>query len=69
MSLEVDNMKQNLGKLDRILRFVFGIWAIQFVLPTLKNELLWWVVLVLALIALLESFTSYCLIGISNKNQ
>jgi len=66
-------MKQNLGKLDRILRFIFGVWAIQFVLPMLKNELLWWIVLVLALIALLESFIGKCrlhnLLKIDLKNQ
>lgn len=69
MPLEVNNMKQNLGKLDRILRFVFGIWLISFVLPTLKNEVLWWVLLILAIWSLLESFISLCPVGICNKNQ
>ncbi len=66
-------MKQNLGKLDRVLRFLFGVWAISWLLPTLKNPLLWWVVLIVAIIALVESFYSYCWIheflGIYNKNQ
>ena len=66
-------MKTNLGKLDRIFRFVLGIWIIQWVLPSVTNTILWWVLVVLALIALLESFIGYCWIhqvcGINTKAQ
>lgn len=66
-------MKQNLGKIDRVLRFLFGVWAISWLLPVIKNTALWWIVLVVAVIALIESFYSYCwlheLFGINNKNQ
>ncbi len=66
-------MKQNLGKLDRILRFLFGVWIVSWVLPTVKTEWLWWVLLVVAVIALLESFLAHCNLhswfGVDNKKQ
>ena len=64
---------QNLGKLDRIFRFVLGVawlgpWAPQF-------QAMWlnWMVFVVAVIALIESFLGWCaghaLLHINNKNQ
>lgn len=66
-------VKQNLGRLDRIFRFVIGVWwisplAISFYTPWL-NALVaivgWWV--------LIESFIGFCpaheWFGINNKNQ
>ena len=66
-------MKQNLGKLDRILRFALAVWwlgpwATQFVTDWVN-----WLVVVVGWIALVESFTGWCwlhrLLGIDNKNQ
>ncbi len=66
-------MKQNLGKLDRIFRFVLAIWwlgpfAPQFMAP--------WANLLITIggvIALLESFIGWCILhdmfGINNKSQ
>lgn len=66
-------MKQNLGWLDRIFRFALGVWLISWVLPVLKGDLLWWLVVVVAAWSLLESFTAYCCLHkwckINNKNQ
>ncbi len=66
-------VKQNLGKTDRVLRFALAFWWLG---PwALRSTLDWvnWIVLVVAWIALLESFTGWCwlhsLFGISNKNQ
>ncbi len=63
-------MKHNLGNVDRVLRFVLGVWLIQLVLPNVQNQIVWWILLLLSLIALLESFVGYCwlhqLFGIKN---
>ena len=64
---------QNLGKLDRIFRFVLGVawlgsWAPQF-------QAMWlnWLVFIIAVIALIESFLGWCglhtLLQLNNKNQ
>jgi len=66
-------MKQNLGRLDRILRFALafwwlGPWALRF-----NTEWINWIIILIAWIALIESFTGWCglhrLLGINNKNQ
>ncbi|MEM3154363.1 MAG: DUF2892 domain-containing protein [Candidatus Woesearchaeota archaeon] len=66
-------VKQNLGKLDRIFRFVLAVWWIgpfapQFMVPWLN-----WLILVVGWIALVESFAGYCwlhdLLRINNRNQ
>ena len=66
-------MKQNLGKVDRILRFLLAFWWLGPFQPQFNIVWLNWVVIVIGLIALLESFTGYCwlhnLFGINNKNQ
>lgn len=66
-------MKQNLGKVDRILRFALAFWWLG---PfALRTDIAWInvVIVVIGVIALLESFTGYCwlhsLFGINNKNQ
>ena len=66
-------VKQNLGKTDRILRFLLAFWWLG---PwALRTNTLWinWVIIVVAWIALIESFTGYCwlhnVLGIHNKNQ
>lgn len=65
-------MKQNLGKLDRIFRLVVAVWWLgpdPFALPFGW----WWIVFVVAWIALIESFVGYCwlhdLFHINNKSQ
>lgn len=66
-------VKQNLGKLDRIFRFILGILWLSPLAP--QFPALWanWVVLILAVIALAESFLGWCflhgLFNVNNKNQ
>lgn len=66
-------MNQNLGTLDRILRFALafwwlGPWAPQYDLPWINL-----IIVVVGWIALVESFWGWCwfhrLFGINNKNQ
>lgn len=66
-------MKQNLGKTDRILRFLLAFWWLG---PwALRFDTAWanWIIIVVGWIALLESFTGYCwfhrVFGINNKSQ
>jgi len=66
-------MKQNLGKVDRILRFILAFWWLG---PwALRTSIEWInvVIVVIGVIALIESFTGYCglhrIFGINNKNQ
>ena len=66
-------MQQNLGKTDRVLRFLLAFWWLG---PwALRTNTAWLnvVIVVVALIALLESFTGYCwlhrVFHINNKNQ
>ena len=63
-------MKHNLGNVDRVLRFLLGVWLIQWVLPNVQNQVFWWILLVLGLISLIESFIGYCwlhtLFGVKN---
>lgn len=56
-------MNQNLGKLDRIFRFVLGIWLIKDPDDLLAFASLDWgtrLILIIGLIALLESFAGWC---------
>jgi hypothetical protein len=66
-------MKQNLGKLDRIFRFVLALWLLGPYGPHILTNWLQWIVILIAWIALIESFTGYCILhdkfGIDNKNQ
>jgi len=66
-------MKQNLGRLDRGLRFALAFW---FLGPwALRFNFEWanWIIIAVGWIALLESFIGWCwihtLFGINNKNQ
>ena len=66
-------MKQNLGKLDRILRFALAFWWLGPWMPQLGMTWLNFVIVFVGGVALLESFLGWCLLhqwlGINNKNQ
>jgi len=66
-------MKQNLGRLDRILRFALGFWWLGPWAPNLALPWANWVIFAIGVIALLESFTGSCwlhtLFRINNKSQ
>ena len=65
-------VKQNLGKVDRILRFALAFWWLGPLKP--EFSLVWvnWIILVIGLIALIESFVGWCwlhnLFKINNKD-
>ncbi len=65
--------KQNLGKLDRIFRFVTGLWLLGPMAPRFGVEWANWLVLIIGAIAFIESFFGWCwlhdLFGVNNKNQ
>ncbi len=53
-------MKQNLGVVDRVLRFALAFWWLG---PwALRTNIKWvnWIIIAVAWIALLESFIGYC---------
>ena len=64
---------QNLGKLDRILRFILAFWFIGPLAPQFGINWINIIIAIVGWIALLESFTGYCwlhrLFKIDNKNQ
>lgn len=66
-------MKQNLGKLDRILRFLLAFWWLGPWAPHYVADWANWLILVVGWIALAESFLAWCWIhdflGLDNKNQ
>lgn len=66
-------VKQNLGKLDRILRFALAFWWLGPWAPKLNIIWINWLITIIGLIALIESFTGWCglhsLFGLNNKNQ
>ncbi len=66
-------MKQNLGIVDRVLRFALAFWWLG---PwPLRFNLEWmnWIIIAIGWIALIESFIGYCwlhnLFGMNSKNQ
>ena len=66
-------MKQNLGVVDRILRFALAFWWLG---PwALKYSAAWasWIIAIIGWIALIESFLGFCwihdLLGIHSKDQ
>ena len=65
-------VKQNLGQLDRIFRFVLGSWWISPWAPTYSLDWVNWVIFIVGWITLVESFVGWCwlhnLLGIQNKN-
>ena len=66
-------MTQNLGKLDRIFRFVLGILWLSPMAPQFGIDWVNTLVLIIAVIALLESFIGWCglhtIFKINNKDQ
>ncbi len=66
-------MTQNLGKLDRILRFALAFWWLGPLTPQFATGWINTAVAVVGWIALLESFWGWCwlhtLFRIDNKNQ
>lgn len=68
-----DGVNQNLGKLDRIFRFVLGILWLSPFAPQFDAGWINTLVFIVALIALAESFIGSCwlhrLFKIDNKNQ
>ncbi|MBI4138803.1 DUF2892 domain-containing protein [Candidatus Uhrbacteria bacterium] len=65
--------KQNLGKLDRVLRFALAFWWLGPWAPHYASDLANWLIFIVGWIALLESFIGWCWIHsackIDNKNQ
>ena len=66
-------MNQNLGKLDRILRFALAFWWLGPWAPHFNAEGANWLIAIVGWIALAESFLGWCLLhrllGIDNRNQ
>ena len=67
------NMKQNLGKLARILRFALAFWWLGPWRPEFNPLWLNVIIVFVGWVALLESFIGWCwlhqALKISNKNQ
>ena len=68
-----NNVSQNLGKTDRILRFALAAWWLSPLAPQFNSGFINWLIVVVGWIALAESFLGWCwlhrLFGIDNKNQ
>ncbi len=66
-------MKQNLGKVDRILRFALAFWWLGPFAPQFNIAWLNWLIIIIGVIALIESFSGWCglhsLFKINNKNR
>ncbi|MCX6751216.1 MAG: DUF2892 domain-containing protein [Candidatus Nomurabacteria bacterium] len=66
-------MNQNLGKLDRIFRFILGILWLSPMAPQFNAPWANTLVFIVALIALVESFLGWCglhsFFKIDNENQ
>ncbi|MBI2548026.1 DUF2892 domain-containing protein [Candidatus Woesearchaeota archaeon] len=66
-------VKQNLGKLDRILRFALGFWWLGPWAPHYDIALANWLIAIVGWIALIESFIGWCWIHnylkINNKHH
>ena len=66
-------MKQNLGRTDRILRFALAFWWLGPWALRTNIKLVNWIIIIVAWIALIESFTGWCglhsLFKINNKDQ
>lgn len=64
---------QNLGKLDRIFRFILGIVWLSPLAPRFENSAYNIIIFIVASIALIESFLGWCWLHtafkIDNKNQ
>ena len=53
-------MTQNLGSLDRILRFVLAMWWLSPFAPQFDASWANWLIAAIAWIALIESFIGWC---------
>ncbi len=53
-------MKQNLGKTDRVLRFALAFWWLGPWAPRFNFVWVNWIVIIIGLIALIESFMGWC---------
>ena len=53
-------MKQNLGKLDRSLRFALAFWWLGPWAPDYSFALVNWLIAIVGWIALIESFFGWC---------
>ena len=53
-------MKHNIGTVDRVVRFLGGILLLLAGLFVLRNSIAQGILLVLGIIAILESFIGYC---------
>lgn len=66
-------MTQNLGKLDRVLRFALAVWWLGPFAPLFDAGWANQFIAVVGWVALIESFLGWCglhrLFGIDNKNQ
>lgn len=66
-------MKQNLGKIDRILRFILAFWWLGPFSPVYNLNWINWIIFIVGWIALAESFLGWCWLHtffkINNKNQ
>lgn len=65
-------MKQNLSKVDRILRFALAFWWLGPFSPVYNLNLINWIIFIIGWIALIESFFGWCvfhtIFKINNKN-
>lgn len=66
-------MKQNLGKVDRVLRFALAFWWLGPWMPQYPAAGVNWVLFVVGWIALVEAFVGWCwlhdLLHVNNKSQ
>ena len=66
-------MHHNLGKLDRVFRFILGVWWLGPWAPNYSVDWVNWAIFIVAWIALIESFIGWCalhtIFGINNKEQ
>ena len=66
-------IKQNLGKLDRVLRFALALWWLGVWAPVYGADWANLGIAIIGWIALVESFSGWCLLhklfGIDNRSQ
>lgn len=66
-------VKQNLGKVDRVLRFALGFWWLSPMAPQFSAVWVNWLLFIVGWVALIESFVGWCWLHdffhVNNKNQ
>lgn len=66
-------VKQNLGKVDRILRFALAFWWLGPFAPQVSLVWVNWLFAFVGVVALIESFLGWCklhdMLHVNNKNQ